>query len=114
MTMAMDGCDACEAQKTAGVPFCASCGRSLAALVPRGGGDVTRPTTQTVPGEVGTGSVVLAFFLPGILQMSKGQATKGVVMLAVAIIGSFVLPPIPWLLMGAWSAFDLNSQRQRG
>ncbi len=111
-------CPRCGTQNDETAKFCQKCGTATAAPPPvaapsapdprmRGGGVPTAAGGKRyAAGKNPTIAVVLSLVLAGVGQFYNGDVKKGLVMLAVAIVGGVFTYGLVYLAVAIWSALD--------
>jgi TM2 domain-containing membrane protein YozV len=111
-------CSRCGIQNDDSAKFCQKCGTATAAPQPVATPPAPDPRMRggSVPAGAGgkryavgknpTIAVLLSLVLAGIGQIYNGDVKKGLVMLAVAIVGGVFTYALVYLAVAIWSAFD--------
>lgn len=111
-------CSRCGTQNDASAKFCQKCGTATAASPPTVSPPAPDPRMRGggVPSSVGgkryaegknpTIAVLLSLVLAGVGQFYNGDVKKGLVMLAVAIVGGVFTYGLVYLGVAIWSALD--------
>jgi len=108
-------CSSCGSPNDQVAKFCEKCGTALSAAPASSRADPDpRIRGEAIPaprGDVATGkspgiALVLSILIPGVGQFYNGDAKKGAVMLAAAILGVAITFGIVYLGVLIWSGID--------